>query len=101
MAVRTLSCVQRASEEEAPAYERQHRTTSPESTPDASGPLPSDRDRAMVPPIKGLSPMGHTAMGPHKRIVRWFSPRVHRITSSSLLTCLKLRSFSRPYADCE
>ena len=40
---------------------------------------------AMVPP------MGHTAMGPHKRIVRWFSPRVHRITSSSLLTCLKLR----------
>ena len=41
MAVRTLSCVQRASEEEAPAYERQHRTTSPESTPDASGPLRS------------------------------------------------------------
>ena len=40
MAVRTLSCVQRASEEEAPAYERQHRT-SPESTPDASGPLRS------------------------------------------------------------
>ena len=65
MAVRTLSCVQRASEEEAPAYERQHRTTSPESTPDASGPLPSDRDRAMVPPIKaGVVSDGTHCNGP-------------------------------------